>query len=129
MSTEQQRRSRYEKEGRDYKCQVCERTYLSYPAMYAHMKNKHAVDPQQATPNSNGKLRGRPKKYQANYNQPAIDPTTDLYLEAEDRVGKSNPLECFQEVYEFLNLDQQKPHTEHPLYQTMVRAGTTPDSA
>ena len=34
---------------RDFKCQVCERTYLSYPAMYTHMKNKHALDPNGAT--------------------------------------------------------------------------------
>ena len=39
------RRSRYETNGRDFKCQVCEKTYLSYPAMYTHMKNKHALDP------------------------------------------------------------------------------------
>ena len=63
MNAEQQRRSRYEKDGRDYKCQVCERTYLSYPAMYAHMKNKHAVDPQQQNQTAAGKSRGRPKKH------------------------------------------------------------------
>jgi len=40
------RRSRHDMTGRDFKCQICDRTYLSYPAMYTHMKNKHAVDPQ-----------------------------------------------------------------------------------
>ena len=39
------RRSRYEKEGRDFKCQICDKMYLSYPAMYTHMKNKHSLDP------------------------------------------------------------------------------------
>ena len=44
MSTK--RRSRYDTSGRDFKCNICEKTYLSYPAMYTHMKNKHALDPQ-----------------------------------------------------------------------------------
>ena len=39
-----QRRSRFETAGRDYKCQVCDKSYLSNPALYAHMKNKHAME-------------------------------------------------------------------------------------
>ena len=48
-AAQSKRRSRYETNGRDFKCQICEKTYLSYPAMYTHMKNKHALDPNGAS--------------------------------------------------------------------------------
>ncbi len=44
-----------------FKCQQCEKTYLSYPALYTHMKTKHA-NPVEVLPISAGRSRGRPKK-------------------------------------------------------------------
>ena len=41
----QKRRSKNDVLGRDYKCTFCDKTYLSYPALYTHMKNKHAKGP------------------------------------------------------------------------------------
>ena len=35
------RRSKNDNQGRDFKCKYCEKTYLSYPALYTHMKQKH----------------------------------------------------------------------------------------
>ena len=32
-------------EHRDFKCSFCAKTYLSYPALYTHLKNKHAKGP------------------------------------------------------------------------------------
>lgn len=32
------RRSKNDNMGRDFKCKYCEKTYLSYPALYTHMK-------------------------------------------------------------------------------------------
>lgn len=32
------RRSKNDNEGRDHKCKYCEKTYLSYPALYTHTK-------------------------------------------------------------------------------------------
>ena len=58
----QKRRSRNEPMGRDFKCQVCDRTYLSYPAMYTHMKNKHALDPSGGVFTNQNRQRGRPKR-------------------------------------------------------------------
>lgn len=54
------RRSKHEQEGRNYKCQHCDKTYLSYPALYIHNKNKHknVSDPISGS----GRGRGRPKK-------------------------------------------------------------------
>jgi len=54
------RRSKNETEGRNYKCTQCERTYLSYPALYTHIKTKHSS--QGDTPLTSGRGRGRPKK-------------------------------------------------------------------
>ncbi|MDR3737354.1 MAG: hypothetical protein P4L10_17750 [Acidobacteriaceae bacterium] len=54
------RRSKNETEGRNYKCNQCERTYLSYPALYTHIKTKHSS--QGETPLTSGRGRGRPKK-------------------------------------------------------------------
>ena len=41
----QKRRSKNDVQGRDHKCSICDKTYLSYPALYTHMKNKHAKGP------------------------------------------------------------------------------------
>ena len=32
------RRSKNDVEGRDFKCNFCPKTYLSYPALYTHIK-------------------------------------------------------------------------------------------
>jgi len=57
------RRSKNDLDGRDYKCSFCTKTYLSYPALYTHMKTKHSKgsDGQHLLLNS-GRGRGRPKK-------------------------------------------------------------------
>jgi len=54
------RRSKHEQEGRNYKCHHCDKTYLSYPALYIHNKNKHKNTNEPIT--ENGRGRGRPKK-------------------------------------------------------------------
>ncbi len=55
------RRSKNEIKGRIYKCNQCERTYLSYPALYTHIKTKHSL-PGETPSLTNGRGRGRPKK-------------------------------------------------------------------
>lgn len=50
------RRSKNDTEGRTFKCKICGKSYLSYPALYTHSKQKHN------TSNSSGRGRGRPKK-------------------------------------------------------------------
>jgi hypothetical protein len=32
------RRSKNDVQGRDHQCKFCDKTYLSYPALYTHMK-------------------------------------------------------------------------------------------
>lgn len=54
------RRSKNEPEGRVHKCKQCDRTYLSYPALYTHIKTKHTAPG--VGPLHSGRGRGRPKK-------------------------------------------------------------------
>jgi len=58
------RRSKNDVDGRDFKCKYCEKTYLSYPALYTHMKQKHSKGPdgEVRTPPTSGRGRGRPRK-------------------------------------------------------------------
>ena len=51
-------------DGRNHKCSFCAKTYLSYPALYTHLKNKHAKGPDgnPIAALNVGRGRGRPKK-------------------------------------------------------------------
>jgi hypothetical protein len=62
--SKQKRRSKNDSQGRDYVC-GCNKTYLSYPALYTHIKTKHnGKTPEGTNANqvSNGRGRGRPRK-------------------------------------------------------------------
>jgi hypothetical protein len=58
------RRSKNDVDGRDFGCKYCDKTYLSYPALYTHMKQKHSKGPdgEVRTPPTSGRGRGRPRK-------------------------------------------------------------------
>ena len=55
---ERHRRSKNEQEGRIYQCEICEKSYLSQPALNNHKKNKH----QELYANVEKRGRGRPRK-------------------------------------------------------------------
>jgi hypothetical protein len=59
------RRTKDEKDGRNYLCDICHKAYLSYPALTNHKKTKHIPlirsDPSGKT-DADKKTRGRPKK-------------------------------------------------------------------
>ena len=42
--SKRKRRKRTDDEGRTFSCK-CGKSYLSYPALYTHMKTKHGDDP------------------------------------------------------------------------------------
>jgi hypothetical protein len=63
--TVQKRRVRTDKQNRDYKC-PCGKSYLSYPALYTHLKQKHSDEMQDylsriEKPATTTLERGRPK--------------------------------------------------------------------
>lgn len=52
------RRSKNDQVGRNHICKKCGKCYLSYPALYTHIKTKHSL--KEVSANCRG--RGRPKK-------------------------------------------------------------------
>ncbi len=61
----QKRRIRTDKQNRDYKC-PCGKSYLSYPALYTHLKQKHGDEMEDyfkriEKPQTTTLERGRPK--------------------------------------------------------------------
>lgn len=64
------KRPKVEKKGKErrttsdervYKCNRCNKSYLSYPALYTHTKLKHVYTKDNSSI-TNGRMRGRPKK-------------------------------------------------------------------
>jgi len=97
----QKRRSKNDVHGRDYKCTFCDKTYLSYPALYTHMKNKHAKGPdgQPLIAFNSGRGRGRPKKNSLG-NRNHVEPTSSNFFRTIDKVGGPiEPTIGFNEVY------------------------------
>jgi hypothetical protein len=96
------RRSKNDNAGRDFKCKYCDKTYLSYPALYTHMKQKHSKGPdgELRNPPTSGRGRGRPRKnpYQR------LDPRTEDFFKAPEREGGPvDALCCFQEIFSTIN--------------------------
>ena len=107
------RRAKNEKEGRTFKCEYCSKSYLSYPALYTHCKNKHNIS------NTSGRERGRPKrqKLDSEIEKNKFNPTNISYFSKEGRTGKTeiNEIEncintAFNELYseEYKNRNEQR---------------------
>ena len=106
------RKSKNDADGRDFKCTFCIKTYLSYPALYTHMKSKHSQGPdgQNFLLNS-GRGRGRPKKNAGRVN--TIDPQSDDYFKTFDKWGWTmDILEHFDSVIEELFSEQSTAEWE-----------------
>ena len=95
------RATKKESDIRNYKCSFCDKSYLSYPALYTHCKQKHNTN------NHSGRGRGRPKKDQSEQNieKSKYDPLTLSYFEKEERTGNTNIEqinECARNSFKFL---------------------------
>ena len=93
------RRSKKEVEGRNYVCRICSKSYLSYPALYTHYKQKHNTN------NSLGRGRGRPKKValEQNSEKNSYNPQNLTFFTKEERTGKTDPQtqinKCIDEAF------------------------------
>ena len=105
------RRSKSEVEGRTFECKLCNKSYLSYPALYTHYKLKHNTN------NSSGRGRGRTKKEQ-NENEvekSKYNPTNLTFFSKEERTGKTEKNEindCINIVFHELYADEHKKRNE-----------------
>ena len=101
------RRSKREVIGRNYICKLCSKSYLSYPALYTHYKQKHNTN------NSSGRGRGRPKKsiLEINEEKNQYNPQNHTFFSKEERTGKTDPEneinncidEAFKDLYNVEN--------------------------
>lgn len=81
------RRSKNDNDGRTYKCDICGKAYLSYPALYTHVKTKHDLQGNKAN-----KGRGRPKKENGNISNTSrllYNPLSFDYFKHPDRCGET----------------------------------------
>ncbi len=81
------RRTKKDSEGRNFECKICQKTYLSYPALYTHTKIKHNKN------NNSSRGRGRPKKEQNenDLEKKKYNPTNFTFFSKEERTGRTDP--------------------------------------
>ena len=86
------RRTKDDFEGRNFSCKICNKCYLSYPALYTHYKQKHHSH------YISDRRRGRPKKNIENFYKERIkyNPLNLSYYLKEGRTG-------ITEIYDFEN--------------------------
>jgi hypothetical protein len=127
------RRSKNDTEGRTFVCQLCGKSYLSYPALYTHRKQKHNTNL------SSGRGRGRPKKdiSEQNIERIKFNPCNFNYFQKENRKGETNEfkkviLDAFNFLYNIKD-DYEKSErnkkrkmkeynniNEHPLFNKFL---------
>ena len=105
------RRSKTEIEGRTFECKLCNKRYLSYPALYTHCKQKHNTN------NSSGRGRGRPKKegLELETEKNKFNPVNHTYFSKEERTGKTEPTEinnCVDEAFSEIYSESHKSRNE-----------------
>ena len=97
------RATKKESDIRNFKCPQCDKSYLSYPALYTHCKQKHNTN------NHSGRNRGRPKKDPSDIasDKNIYDPQTPEFFKKEERTGVTDiekinecALEAFKFIYE-----------------------------
>lgn len=99
---------------RGHECLQCHRSYLSYSALYAHIKIKHT--PKGEFPLPTHRSRGRPKK---NDKRDVVDPASVVYFYAKERTGGPTAvLYGFKEAFDTLSSERGKyrSYNEHNLY-------------
>lgn len=116
------RRSKNDVEGRDHRCKYCDKTYLSYPALYTHTKQKHSTGPdgEQRAPPTSGRGRGRPRK---NTNQRTDPKSEEYFFQSERRGGPVDPVIYFEELYDLIIKDKYDGQTmeNYPLYKELLK--------
>lgn len=108
------RRSKADNDGRNYDCSFCGKSYLSYPALYTHKKNKHREEENKIVAESaGGKSRGRPKS-KANESENGADEkivsaeTSEYFSTAERKGETSSDLfsQIFQDIFNEIFVEQ-----------------------
>lgn len=93
---------------------MCGKSYLSYPALYTHIKTKHNTTGQVST-----RGRGRPKKDTGDINSIKLlyNPCNFDYFKHPERMGEtSNIIECIDYVFKDIYQNNEKNFEKFPRY-------------
>ena len=107
------RRSKSDIQGRNYECEICLKSYLSYPALYTHRKLKHNTNI-----NCSGRSRGRPKKEVNgnNLEKRKYNPINYTFFSKEERTGRTDPKteinKCIDTAFSELYSKENKERNE-----------------
>eukprot|EP00826_Nyctotherus_ovalis_P045439 TRINITY_DN5033_c0_g3_i4.p1 TRINITY_DN5033_c0_g3~~TRINITY_DN5033_c0_g3_i4.p1 ORF type:complete len:262 (+),score=40.10 TRINITY_DN5033_c0_g3_i4:554-1339(+) len=121
---EKKRRSKYDLTGRNFKCRQCNKSYLSYPALYTHSKTKHPAGLSSAK-----NLRGRPRKV----NKTFVVKKHQNFFDFPERQGSTyEPLKVLFKT--IVKLEKEigwglYTPDEHPLIQSLQNKKETCDNA
>ena len=97
------RRSKNEVEGRNFECKLCNRRYLSYPALYTHRKLKHNQNMQ------------KKEEIELKLEKDKFNPIDQTYFYKEERTGRTHPNEindCINTVFSELYSEDNKERNE-----------------
>eukprot|EP00826_Nyctotherus_ovalis_P024033 TRINITY_DN1852_c0_g1_i8.p1 TRINITY_DN1852_c0_g1~~TRINITY_DN1852_c0_g1_i8.p1 ORF type:complete len:447 (+),score=130.68 TRINITY_DN1852_c0_g1_i8:196-1536(+) len=104
----------HRKENGVYKCHKCERTYLSYPALYTHNKLKHPTP--QLSSSTKTTNRGRPKKNGKDGEKPPD--FEEIFRKGGRSGGPCDCLESFKEAHRVVceKFEKYKELDTHPTF-------------
>ena len=128
---QKKRKSKFTIEGRNYKCEKCEKAYLSYPALYIHIKTKHEIDGNSLLSKNEDKKKGRPKK-NVNMNQKQSEEKFDDSEESKSQERPQeivnptvtpvpcifNIVETFEDLKKYFKISY-KDVSNHPFYKIL----------
>jgi hypothetical protein len=80
------RRSKNDNDGRSHKCNICGKAYLSYPALYTHIKTKHE---QQGNHGNKGRGRLRKENGETDSFKELYSPATFDYFKNPEKNGET----------------------------------------
>jgi hypothetical protein len=69
---QKKRKGKFDLNGRTFQCKICKKSYLSYPALYTHNRNKHDIIPITDKPTIFTSKKTSSNKYCFKYNQSNI---------------------------------------------------------
>ena len=109
------RRTKNDNLGRTFICKLCGKSYLSYPALYTHCKQKHN------TCNSSGRGRGRPKKDNGESFSERLkyNPLDASYFLKDNRKGTTNQEDFKKSIFDAFNILYSENNYERNLSKDM----------
>jgi len=116
-----------------HKCTKCNRTYLSYPALYTHIKIKHSeTEPMKYQEKSLGSMKEELKTSKSLKTKEKSEKLKEFtnWFTFKGREGVTTDLTIgFQDNLKILNLNYIYPDfTKHPIYAELCKFQTSPTS-